>query len=520
MDSRAVLTLFVLSSILLFKDNVCVAYKKTVTQPHVLFILADDLGFNDVSYNGRNHGSAMKTTTIDKLAAEGVTLGNYYVQPICTPTRSQLMSGRYQIHTGLYHRNFYPDRPQCLPLDEITFPQKMKDSGYATHMIGKWHLGFHKKECLPTYRGFDTFLGYYLGSEGYFNHNRSDSVEGIKMNGYDFHRDVGENLTPAWEYNGQYSTFVFTQEAQNILRQHKPTDKPIFLYLPYQAVHEPMEVPEQYTEPFKDKIKDKTRLQLAGIVSCMDEGIANITQTLKETGLYDNTIMIFSTDNGGPTILHYNNWPLRGAKGTLWEGGVHGVGFVHSPLLPAQVQGTVNKAFIHVSDWFPTIVQSIAGGQLNGTKPLDGYDVWDSIIKGTSSPRKELLHNIDPYFVKVTNITQLPSPFTPNIHAALRVGDWKILTGNPGVYNGWIPPLESGIVPIQPVMPEGKNIWLFNITADPDEKYDVAYKNPSVVKMMLAKLAEYYNTTVPVLWPDPDPNCDPANHGGVWGPWM
>nr|XP_006816647.1 PREDICTED: arylsulfatase B-like [Saccoglossus kowalevskii] len=331
-------------------------------RPNILLIVADDYGWHDVGY----HGSVIETPNLDKLASDGVKLENYYVQPICTPTRSQLMSGRYQIHTGLQHGVIKPAVPNSLPLDEVTLAEKLKESGYATHMVGKWHLGFYKEACLPTRRGFDSFFGYYTGAEDYFTH--------IRETGYDLRRNEEE---VAKEYAGQYSAFVFTKKIQNIIRQHN-TDKPLFMYLPFQSVHAPLQVPSQYSDKYKEKISDSNRRQLAGMVTCMDEGIGNITATLKESSLWNNTLIIFSTDNGGQVYTGGNNWPFRGWKASLWEGGVHGVGFVHSPLIQDEFRGTVHKGLIHVSDWFPTLV-NLAGGVLNGTKPLDGFDQWEAI---------------------------------------------------------------------------------------------------------------------------------------------
>nr|KAG5702849.1 hypothetical protein BaRGS_001931 [Batillaria attramentaria] len=407
--------------------------------------------------------------------------------------------------SGLQHSIIRPSQPNALPLDSPTLADKMREAGYATHAVGKWHLGFYKQEYLPTNRGFDSFYGYLTGSESYYNHI---------------------NCYKVFSENGTYSTHLFTRQAVNIVKNHPPS-KPLFLYLAYQSVHAPLQVPDAYMEPYQD-IQNVRRRIYAGMVACMDEGVKNLTEALLDAELWDNTVFVFSTDNGGPVRNAANNWPLRGTKDTLWEGGVHGVGFVHSNFI--KQKGVINRGLIHVSDWFPTLL-GLAGASLSGVKPLDGFDQWATISEGKASPRTELLHNIDILFHPAGD-TSYPGAFDTRVRAAIRSGDMKLITGDPGE-GEWTPPPEKdnplppstySSYPFDPPFSTSpsadKNVWLFNITADPEERYDLSQQYPDVVKNLLQRLQYYSSTAVPPRFPPNDPNCDPAKHGGVWGPWI
>ena len=490
-------------------NEICIA--RGSSKPHIVFIFADDYGFNDVGY----HGSEIKTPVLDQLANEGVILEKYYVQPICTPTRSTMLTGRYQIHTGLQHGIIRATQPNSIPLDETIIAEKLRQIGYKTHLVGKWHNGFYKNECTPTSRGFDSFFGYFTGAEDYYTHIAHEVYSRSPYRlwrGYDLRR----NESVSTEEKGKYSTLLFAKEAQKVIVDHD-SSSPMFLYLAFQAVHSPSQVPQQYIRQYKGVIKNKKRRTYAGMVSAMDEAIGNVTKTLKEKGLWNNTVLIFSTDNGGYVYEGGNNWPLRGWKGSLWEGGVRGVGLVNSPLLTKP--GRISHEMIHVSDWFPTLV-ILAGGDLNGTKPLNGFNVWETINRGEPSPRTEILHNIDPVKTPWYNASFSPGyKWCPQ--AALRVGDWKLLTGCPGD-SRWIPAPNSSfsLSEENDFKTDAKKLFLFNIAEDPDERHELSSQYPEKVRELLARLEEYNNTAVPVRYPDPDPASDPKLHGGAWSPWV
>ncbi|XP_072044306.1 arylsulfatase B-like isoform X2 [Amphiura filiformis] len=488
---------------------------KSAKQPNIVFILADDYGYHDIGYHGKQYGGLIKTPVMDRLAAEGVILENYYVQPICTPTRVQLMSGRYQIHTGLQHFIIEHAQPNCLPTDEITMPQKLKEAGYSTHMVGKWHMGFYKADCLPHRRGFDTFFGLWLGGGDHFDHTNTCGTCKCLGSGYDLHEN---DFIADSSWRGKYSTTIFTDRAIDVI-QNQSSDTPLFMYVSYQAVHWPMQAPKEYLKMYNN-IKHNDRRRYAAMVTYMDYSIGRVVDALKATEKWENTLLIFSSDNGGDT-KHGNNWPLRGKKKTLWEGGIRANGFVNSPLIPSDARGRVSHDLIHVTDWFPTLVEGLAGGTFNGTKPLDGYNVWETIRDNKPSPRTEILHNIDPMLTTstVSDVTGDSGEFNSNVNAAIRVGDWKLITHEQTTGTWAVPPELSSQLTKPKASENYQPIWLFNIKEDPLETKDLSQIYPDKVTELLRRLQDYNVTSVPVVYPECDKSASPSRHGNLWVPW-
>ncbi|KAJ7390442.1 hypothetical protein OS493_025142 [Desmophyllum pertusum] len=482
------------------------------SKPHIIFILADDLGWDDVSFHGSNQ---IPTPHIDDLANNGVILNNYYVLPVCTPTRSAIMTGRYPIHTGMQHWVISAALPYGVGLDEVFLPQYLKEQGYKTHAIGKWHLGFFKSEYIPTNRGFDSFFGFWSGKTDYWDHSQGE--EGF------WGLDLRNDTTPVWNEWGNYGTELFTEQAVDVINSHD-TSKPLFMYLAHQAVHnanshQPIQAPQDVINKFSH-IQDERRRIFAAMATVLDQSVGKVVDALKTRNMYNNSVIIFSTDNGGPAAgLDGNsacNYPLRGMKTTLWEGGVRGVALVQSPLLGTT--GRVSMDMMHATDWVPTLY-GLAGGDTKKLEHLDGFDMWPSLAHQQQSPRSEILINIDGY------------------NAALRFQQWKLINTSTA-HSGWYPrpgltemsssvskvPLKNAVVNCSGEPPKvpaecSEKPCLFNIEEDPCEYYNVAEKYPDVLQKGLSLLANYKRSMVPPRNKPVDKAADPRIHGGVWTTW-
>ena len=464
--------------------------------PNIVLFLADNVGFNDVSW----HNEVVLTPNLEELAKEGVILEQHYSQPICSPTRGALLTGKYPIHNGLHNGVIEPLVPHGLDTAHVTLAEELKRSNYSTHIVGKWHLGICNKKFWPTNRGFDHHYGFLLGAESYFTHSRA--------NGYDFRDD--EEV--AFGANGTYSTTLYQNKAVEIIMNHD-IRQPLFMYIPFQAVHGPLEVPEVYRGMYPN-IEDNDRRTYLGMITAMDDAVGNITAALKEKDIYDDTVIVWLSDNGGPLRgwppghevgYSANNWPLRGAMFTMWEGGTRTVAFAHAP---KYLQPRVSFQWMHVTDWFPTIL-SIAGLK-SSTDEIDGLDQWQQLQNPSfASQRKEMIYNIfHPNFPEY-NVTGGPAI------GAIRVGDWKYIQRTVG-FSGWEEPPEHGVKNKSFLSFEDTRNVLFNLVDDPEEKENLFDIETEKANELINKLDEYISTLPEGFYPPKDPAGSPENFGGVW----
>ncbi|MBM4088891.1 MAG: arylsulfatase, partial [Planctomycetes bacterium] len=420
------------------------------------------LGYADVGFMGAKE---IRTPQLDKLAAGGAILDAFYVQPVCSPTRAALMTGRYPTRTGVY-TIVRPNAPWGLPLHERTLADALREAGYHTAICGKWHLGEFQPEYRPTRRGFDQQYGHFFGALDYFTKLR------------DGQRDWYRNDQPSADDG--YTTHLLAREACRIVRE-RPKDKPLFLYVPFNAVHGPYQVPDSYVQPYSQFTG--TRQKYAGMIAAMDEAVGQIVETLDDTGIRQQTLIVFTSDNGGPSPGKItDNGPLRAGKGTIHEGGARVCAFAH---WPNQIKpGTRVTEPIHIVDWFPTLV-TLAGGSLEQKLPLDGLNVWDTIAHGAKSPHDAIL------------LCASPS------RAAVRAGDWKLVFTAAG--QDAEQSAEESAQPaakrkrgkrIQTAKSAVEQLQLYNLATDIGEQHDRAADEPHRVTELRARLGQFLNDAV------------------------
>ncbi|CAK9304792.1 unnamed protein product [Gordionus sp. m RMFG-2023] len=471
---------------------------QTEKRKNILFIVADDLGWNDVGWNNPD----MHTPNLDTLAENGIILNQSYVQPTCTPSRVSFMTGYFPYKLGLQQNGLRPLESNAVSLNYTMMPEKLKELNYSTHMIGKWHLGYCNKNFTPTSRGFDSFFGFYLGSQDHFYHNTSGvSKNGTKFRGYDFHY----NYNPYPQAIGVYSTDLYAERTIEIIN-NTDEDKPFFIYLAFQNPHSPPQVPKGSPVSGCQNITNKNRRLFCGMVEQIDLAVGKIVLALKRRGLYNDTLIVFTSDNGGQVLHGGNNYPLRGNKGTIWEGGIRAPGFIHAKFLNLR-RGYVSMRLFHAVDWYPTFIELAGGGlsqsksnpKINTSLNIDGISQWKGIINASApSPRNNFLINM---IIK------------KKIFAGIRFGNFKLLLGMAGEMDDWYKPdnkkvnindgmysggsgqtlNNSGINEIldpkfenyiEKLKIDRNDIWYFNIMRDPYEKNNIDTKDKVFYKML------------------------------------
>ena len=400
---------------------------ENVPRPNILVFLSDDMGWGQPGFNG---GTEVATPHMDRIADEGVKLTQFYVQPVCTPTRGSLLTGRYDWKNGTETRVGLRSS-HGMPTDERTIAEALGDAGYATWVVGKWHLGQWQQEHLPLQRGFDHHYGHYSGEINSFTLHRGRNHRGI----LDWHR----NGRPVVETG--YSTFLLADEAVALIERHDG-GSPFFLYLPFNAVHNPNDAPQEYIDLYSDSSDPEQRGQL----KAMDDAIGQVLDALDDKGVLDDTLIMFLNDNGGTESAGWNA-PYRGKKSDYYEGALRVPAVIRWP--GEITAGSESDALLHVVDLFPTFA-GLAGADTTGDLPLDGLDAWEAIAEGAASPRTEVVYSLD----------------------VIRVGDWKLI--EEGIdYYGWTTDAPE----------------LYDIAEDPYETTNLAATETAKLTELRARLA-------------------------------
>jgi arylsulfatase A-like enzyme len=421
------------------------------TRPNILLIVADDLGWSDVGW----HGGFSKTPNLDRLAWEGVELDRHYVQPVCTPTRTALMSGRYPGRFGPHA--LAPSNLRALPLGTVTLASALKSLGYETCQVGKWHLG-SRSEWGPNQYGFDHSYGTLTGAADPWTHKyRRGPYEDT------WHRD-GKRL----DEKGNATELV----AAEAVRRIEQMQQPWFTYVAFHAVHTPVDAPDQFKRLYDgvkfhdDPARQDSRLRLAAMTSQLDAKVGEFVAALERTGQREKTLIVFTSDNGGieslknayvgdvaDSPLNSENDPLRGQKNTLHEGGVRVCAFAN---WPGMLAARRHAAAMHVADWFPTIA-AVAGYEPPRELDWDGVNQWPALTGAETSGQSRAI------YIAMKN------------GRALLHGDWKLIARGAG-------------------RPE-----LFDLAVDPYEKNNLAATEPQRVAELQKLLRDQRAKDDPVL---------------------
>ncbi len=403
--------------------------------PNVVLIVSDDQGYADISCYP--HPDEVQTPNLDRIAREGARMTSGYAScPVCAPTRAGLLTGRYQQKFGFYTAS---DSRAGLPRSETTLAEILGDHGYATGVFGKWHLGY-EPPYRPLERGFDTFYGFLgHGGHDYFDLAISDDV-----------RSIYRDRSPIDDTG--YLTRNITKETIAFIEENR--DRPLFAYVPYNAVHNPLQAPQDYVRRYSSP--DPQRNTYLAMLAIMDEGVGAILDTLDRLDMSDNTLVIFLSDNGGARGTTANNGTLRNFKHSVYEGGLRVPFLVRWPeRIPA---GTVSDEPVISIDVFSTVLAAADIEPPDGLQ-LDSRDILPALAGQLDSPLHEALY---------WNWIEKDS----DTGWAIRKGRWKLLADKGG-------------------------IELYDLEADLSETRDLAPNQPMIVQALLADYKSWQNQLRP-----------------------
>ena len=357
-------------------------------KPNIIFILADDMGYSDMSWQS----SDIQTPTLDKMKEKGLFLERHYTQPQCTPTRVSFLTGNYPYRYGLHEHIVMSTSYTGIPGESKIIAEKMKEGGYKTAIIGKWHVGSRKQSYLPHNQGFDHSFVCINGAISYWNYTHAGTSD-LMRNGKKIY---APSMEDSEESGNTYATYMWANDAVDLINSHNRR-QPLFMFLSFNAPHHPLDAPQAIVDKYPlDKIEEYwsgedaekgraaiTRQYYKAMVDAMDEAIGQVLSAVEENGMEENTLIVFCSDNGG--IIEADNRPLRSMKGDSFEGGIRTPGIVY---WPGKVKaGSTTSELIHISDWYSTFAD-LAGIDYKSGQ-LDGFSALD-IIKGGKSQRDHI----------------------------------------------------------------------------------------------------------------------------------
>jgi len=417
-------------------------------RPNILLIMVDDLGYGDLSSYGAKD---LQSPNIDKLVADGMRFGNFYANCcVCSPTRAALLTGRYQEFVGVpgVIRTHDQHNWGWLAPSAVLLPELLRKGGYHTALVGKWHLGLRSPNK-PNDRGFDHFHGF-LGDmmDDYYTHRR---------HGINYMRLNDQTIDPKG-----HATDLFTQWSIDYIRERAKRKQPFFLYLAYNAPHTPIQPPREWVQRItkREKGMSPKRAKLVALIEHMDDGIGKVMAALAETGLDKNTLVIFTSDNGGKLSVGANNGPVRGGKTQVYEGGIK---VATCAVWPGKIEPGSQTDFRALTmDLCPTITAA-AGVEL--THQIEGRSILPTLLGKPQPPLQR-----DDFYTWLQGKTK----------EAVRRGDWKLIRDRPGT------PWE-----------------LYNLKDDPKEQNNLAQQSPEKFNELLRAMQLHQKQASKVPWRRP-----------------